>query len=455
MTNKHAGLASFQRRRLSQRDCRRLADLARYSRIARETLYGMWGVPFRMKLETTLLHGILNSKLAPHEEDQFFQLLATEEQAGFLRLREQAAKIEKAPEEELLPLLTIDEQKKVGRLRKRLGERTKVSAEARRSIARALRSLRVHARTLDHKSEVFRRLCQQQTELRESGRELRTRLRSHKDRMQAVLRAARERILAPIKAQTQMVLLAGEREPARVWERGSLADYMAQKQAYALLVALVRGKITPDLAIGQVYARSMAERALPKAEPRTLAALLSADSRRTIRKRMNQSEWLPGTPLGEFLWDEPNRFLQIKASLQIPKSLNKQVELQEKRIARIAYLEGKQQLTAEEESELEERRKKLYLDEQFASLFESLARKLGAAMAGYEESTGYRYVGSMERFCVFCHKLPATLDLVVNRSGRPWWSQGTQRSWWSQGAYPWCRTCPLPLVHGEKISLPT
>ena len=165
-------------------------------------------------------------------------------------------------------------------------------------------------------------------------------------------------------------------------------------------------------------------------------------------------------------WDEPNRFLQIKASLQIPKSLNKQVELQEKRIARIAYLEGKQQLTADEESELDEKRKKLYPDEQFASLFESLARKLGAAMAGYEESTGYRYVGSMERFCAFCHKLPATLYVISKESQelesriaelevKPQLTAGEESELEEKReelfkAFAWCTSCPLPPIHYEK-----
>jgi hypothetical protein len=108
------------------------------------------------------------------------------------------------------------------------------------------------------------------------------------------------------------------------------------------------------------------------AEPELFASLLRAKHPRTVRTIVNRSRWLRGSRLGLFLWESPERFLAIKRDPRYPKSLDNQMEF--------------------------------------------LSRTLGARLAGYEPSTGARYLSGLIHFCVRCKKRPS--EVLLN--GRYW-----------------------------------
>ena len=118
-----------------------------------------------------------------------------------------------------------------------------------------------------------------------------------------------------------------------------------------------------------------------RAEPEIFARLMRAKAPRTVRRLVNQSEWLRGSRLGVALQEQPERFLVIKANRRFPKtSAEKQIEF--------------------------------------------LARTLGAVMAGYRPSTGLRYLAQQLKWCEECGERPAVMELI--RDGR---------------AYSWCGAC--------------
>jgi hypothetical protein len=127
-------------------------------------------------------------------------------------------------------------------------------------------------------------------------------------------------------------------------------------------------------------------RAPMEAEPELFAQLLRAKHTRTIRTLVKRSCWLRGSHLGLFLWQQPDRFLKIKSSPRFPKSSHKQIEF--------------------------------------------LARRIGALLAGYEPSTGDRYIPGLINWCICCGERPAALGLI--REGE------TDTSW---SGRPWCGAC--------------
>lgn len=126
-----------------------------------------------------------------------------------------------------------------------------------------------------------------------------------------------------------------------------------------------------DLADEDWVAREHAEiaRALESLpEPELFDRLMKSNAPRTVRKLVNQSKWLRGPRgLGLFLKKQPERFLSIKMSARFPRSPDKQIEF--------------------------------------------LARSIGAVLAGYEPSTGVRYLARLG-MCEQCGERPAVTKLT-------------------------------------------
>ena len=112
------------------------------------------------------------------------------------------------------------------------------------------------------------------------------------------------------------------------------------------------------------------------AEPRILAQILRARATRTLRQAVNQSRWLRHTQLGCFLWEQPERFLEIRGSPRFPRFQDEQVEF--------------------------------------------LSRSIAGVLSRYEPSTAVRYLARLVERCELCEKRPAFMVLIRDGRRSPW-----------------------------------
>jgi hypothetical protein len=140
-------------------------------------------------------------------------------------------------------------------------------------------------------------------------------------------------------------------------------------------------------------------------EPEIFCQLINTNSTRTVRKLVNQSRWLRGSPiLRSFLLEVPERFLSIKASPRFPQSLDGQIEF--------------------------------------------LTRGIAAVVAGYKPSTGHKYLRTLIHRCEECQK-PAIAELDRDSKVDPLGQRSLSRSGQASHTPDQCRysTWPCPAHH--------
>lgn len=112
------------------------------------------------------------------------------------------------------------------------------------------------------------------------------------------------------------------------------------------------------------------------AEPETFDRMMRATAPRTVRRLVKQSQWLRGSRLGVLLWEQPERFLEIKAHPRFPKtSAEKQIDF--------------------------------------------LARTTSALIAGYQPNTSLKYLATMQR-CEHCGERFAVIELIRDNRVYQW-----------------------------------